>query len=322
MKLSVIIPAYNREETIRCTIDSVLSTGLDPLEIVVVDDGSTDRTADVVREFGSRVRYLFQTNSGPAIARNTGFAASRGRYVAFLDSDDHWFPEAVRTLIKHLDYHQEIPFIFGDALMGSTSAGFVSFTETFGGNSFRQLPSSEIEPGVRQFERRAFFRLLLRRNVVFPGSLIMRREIFEQVGPLDKSLFVAEDWNLLLRLALRYAFTYCDGISVSAYCRHTTNLTNDDERMNLGFCKALERLLEEPGLKADERAHVLHHLKRSRFSYAYPAYDREEYHTAGERFLDCLRAGFTWKPFFYWIACQFPPTVLTRARHLKQKYTG
>lgn len=322
MKLSVIIPAYNREQTIRCTIDSVLSTGLDSLEIVVVDDGSTDRTADVIREFGSRVRYLFQTNSGPAIARNTGFAASRGRYVAFLDSDDHWFPEAVRTLIKHLDYHQEIPFIFGDALMGSTSAGFVSFIETFGGNSFRQLPSREIEHGIRQFQRGPFFRQLLRKNVVFLGSLVMRREIVDQVGPFDKFLFGSEDWNFFLRLALRFAFTYCDGISVSAYCMHTTNLTKDQDLMNLAFYRAVERLLEDSELTGDDRDYTIKNLRRAKLCYAYPAYDRGDYYTAKERFLDCLRAGFAWKPFFYWVACQFPPPIVTRARRLKQKYSG
>ena len=92
MKLSVIIPAYNRVEMIPDTIDSILSCGLDDLEIVVVDDGSTDRTPEVVGAMGSPVRYLRQANAGLASARNTGFAASCGRYVAFLDSDDQWFP--------------------------------------------------------------------------------------------------------------------------------------------------------------------------------------------------------------------------------------
>ena len=92
MKLSVIIPTYNRVEMIPDTIDSILSSGLYDFEIVVVDDGSTDRTPKVVRAMGSPVRYLRQANAGPNSARNTGFAASFGRYVAFLDSDDQWFP--------------------------------------------------------------------------------------------------------------------------------------------------------------------------------------------------------------------------------------
>ena len=185
MKLSVIIPAYNRAEMIRDTIDSILNSGLDDFEIVVVDDGSTDRTADVVQALGSPVRYVRQTNPGLSAARNTGFAASCGQYVAFLDSDDQWFPGAVPTLVRHLDEHEDMPFIFGDAQMGSPDTGFVSFVETFGGDAFRNLPSREIGPGVRRFDRGPFFRQLLRRNVVFLGSMVMRREVMDQVGPFD-----------------------------------------------------------------------------------------------------------------------------------------
>jgi cellulose synthase/poly-beta-1,6-N-acetylglucosamine synthase-like glycosyltransferase len=88
LKLSVVIPAYNRAILIPDTINSILSCGLDDFEIVVVDDGSTDRTPEVVRAMGGPVRYVRQSNGGLASARNAGLAASCGRYVAFLDSDD------------------------------------------------------------------------------------------------------------------------------------------------------------------------------------------------------------------------------------------
>ncbi len=92
VKLSVIIPTYNRADLIRSTIDSIVNCGEEELEIVVVDDGSTDQTPDVVRPLGSPVRYLRQDNQGLAAARNNGFQASCGKYVAFLDSDDLWLP--------------------------------------------------------------------------------------------------------------------------------------------------------------------------------------------------------------------------------------
>ncbi len=320
MKLSVIIPAYNRANLVRGTIDSILSSGQDELEIVVVDDGSTDQTPDVVRPLGPPVRYLRQDNQGLAAARNNGFKASCGKYVAFLDSDDFWLPNAVPVLVRQLDEHPDVPFLFGDASMGSPETGFVSFVDRFGGDAFRNLPSREVAPGVRRFDREPFFRQLARRNVVFLGSLVMRREVMEDVGPFDPYPYGAEDWHFFLRLALRHEYCYCEGLTVSAYLQHSANMTRDQDRMNDGFCKALERLLAEPGLKAEEHALVLHRLKRSRFGYAYPAYDRGDYQAAGERFRDCLRAGFAWKPFFYWIACQFPSTVLTRARHLKQSW--
>ena len=201
MKLSVIIPAYNRAHMIRDTIDSILSSGLESIEVLVVDDGSTDGTSDVVQSFGFPVRCVRQTNQGLSSARNTGFAASGGQYVAFLDSDDLWFPGAVRTLIRHLDEHEDVPLILGDAQMGSHDTGFVSFVETFGGDAFRNLPSREIGPGVRRFNRGPLFRQLLRRNFVFLGSMVMRREFLDQVGRLfDPSIIRAEDWHFFLRL--------------------------------------------------------------------------------------------------------------------------
>jgi glycosyltransferase involved in cell wall biosynthesis len=320
VKLSVIIPAYNRATLVMDTIDSILSSGLHDFEIVVVDDGSTDRTPEVVRAMEFPVRYIWQDNGGLASARNTGFAASRGRYVAFLDSDDLWFPGAVPTLLRHLEDYEDIPFIFGDAQMGSPSTGFVSFVETFGGDEFRNLPSREIGSGIQRFDRGPFFRQLARRNVVFLGSMVLRREIIDQVGPFDPFPYGAEDWHFFLRLALRYDFYYCEALPVSAYIQHSTNMTMNQDRMNDGFCKALSRLLEEPGLTANERSHVKNHLKRCEFGYAYPAYDRGDFQAARERFSDCLRSGFGWKPFFYWLACQLPGPVLKGARSLKQRY--
>lgn len=322
MKLSVIIPAYNRADMVRGTIDSILSSGLDDFEILVVDDGSTDRTADVVRPLGSPIRYLRQDNQGLAAARNNGFTASCGEYVAFLDSDDQWLPGAVPILVRHLDEHKDIPFIFGDASMGSPDTGFVSFVETFGGDAFRNSPSREIEQGVRRFDREPFFRQLVRRNVVFLGSLVMRREVMEQVGPFDSYPYGAEDWHFFLRLALRHEYCYRAGLAVSTYLQHSSNMTKDQDRMNAGFRKALERLLEDPELRGDDRVITIKHFHRARFYHAYSAYDHGDYQTAAERFLDCLRAGFAWRPFFYWVGCHFPPTVVTRARHLKQKYSG
>jgi glycosyltransferase involved in cell wall biosynthesis len=322
MKLSVIIPVYNRAELIKDTIDSVLCCGLDDFEIIVVDDGSTDRTPDVVRAMGPPVRYLRQTNAGPGPARNTGFAASRAEYVAFLDSDDHWLPGAVPTLVKHLDEQDDIPLIFGDAQMGSPATGFASVLEMFGGAAFENLPSREVGPGVRRLERGPFFRLNLRKGVVFFGALVMRRDVFGQVGGFDTSLFVAEDFELGLRLALRYEFCYCEGLTVAVRHRHSSNLSDDHDFMNAGFCKAFERLLEIPGLAQDERVLVLDALRRIRIGYAYRAYDRGDLPVARARFSECLRSGFAWYPFLYWLACQLPASIVTRARHLKQKRSG
>ena len=107
MELSVVIPAYNREWSLRGTIDSALACGVEA-EIIVVDDGSTDRTVEVARSYGGQVAVLQQANAGPAAARNTGFAHATGSIISFLDSDDIWQPGVVPDCLKALRDHTDI----------------------------------------------------------------------------------------------------------------------------------------------------------------------------------------------------------------------
>ena len=113
-RVSVVIPAYNRERLVAEAIDSVLAQSV-PLELIVVDDGSTDGTAEVVSAYGDAVRYHWQANQGIAGARNTGIALSRGPLLAFLDSDDVWMPEKLAHQLALLDGDPHLEAVFGHA---------------------------------------------------------------------------------------------------------------------------------------------------------------------------------------------------------------
>ena len=106
-EISVVIPAYNHGRFLREAIDSVLAQTYAPLEIIVVDDGSTDDTEQIVRSYGDRVRYIRQQNAGVGAARNNGIANARGEYVAFLDSDDLWLPEKLAVQVEYMRRHPE-----------------------------------------------------------------------------------------------------------------------------------------------------------------------------------------------------------------------
>jgi hypothetical protein len=144
----------------------------------------------------------------------------------------------------------------------------------------------------------------------------------EQVGPFDPYPWGAEDWHFFLRLAIRHEYSYRAGLTVATYLQHSSNMTKERERMNEGFRKALERLLEDPELRGDDRSIATRQFGRARFYHAYSAYDQADFQTAAERFRVCLRDGFAWKPLLYWMACQFPSAVVTRTRHLKQRFSG
>jgi len=166
--VSVIIPVYNREKFIHAAIESVLAQSHRPTEIIVVDDGSTDRTAEIVQAFNSPVRYLFSRNEGPAAARNKGLALSCGEFVAFLDSDDLWPVDKLKVQIQYLLDHPGIYYTIGKVTY---------FLE----------PGSSPPPGFR--------RELLdgpRVGCVLQ-AMVARKTVFGLVGPFNGKLRTAED---------------------------------------------------------------------------------------------------------------------------------
>src|SRR5262245_40114640 len=106
--VSVVIPTYNSGRFIADAIDSVLANGRSETELLVVDDWSTDDTAEIVARYGSAVTLIRQANAGAAVARNAGMRLARGRYIAFLDADDVWLPGKIEAQVAHLDRHRDV----------------------------------------------------------------------------------------------------------------------------------------------------------------------------------------------------------------------
>lgn len=168
MSISVIIPAYNAEKYLAEAIESALHQTRPAKEIVVVDDGSSDRTREVVQSFGEKVRIIqHEANQGVGAARNTGVAASDGDYVAFLDADDKWLPEHLENLAGLLDMWPETGLAFCQIeFVGRKSGMWPERIDGF------------LEP------RAAFFDML--RNIVcVPSAMMVRRRIHEHIGGFD-----------------------------------------------------------------------------------------------------------------------------------------
>ena len=189
--ISVIIPTYNYARFIREAIDSALAQTHAPLEVIVVDDGSTDDTAQVLAEYGSSIRAIRQQNQGVAAARNTGLAAARGEYVTFLDSDDVWKPLKLERQIARFD---------ADPALGLVHCG----AETFDG----QGRTLTIHLGGAEGWVAADL-LRLDREVIMSGSNIMvPRRVAEEIGGFDVRLPPSEDWDFHYRVATRYRVGY------------------------------------------------------------------------------------------------------------------
>lgn len=190
--VSVIIPTYNRARYVAQAINSVLAQTVTPEEIIVVDDGSTDNTQEVLKRFGDRIRYISQNNAGPGIARNTGIKSSQNEYIAFLDSDDLWEPNRLERQLAAAERYQHAPVLwFSDFKVLRADATL--------------LPSKWKQDGI--FCPDQTEGVLERPNewlgggyVIWTSSVLAKREALLSVGLYDARR-EAEDWALYVKLA-------------------------------------------------------------------------------------------------------------------------
>jgi len=185
-EVSVVIPTYNRKEMVQEAVESVLSQTYQDFELIVVDDGSEDGTGEVLREkFGERIIYLYQKNQGVSRARNRGIETSRGKYIAFLDSDDLWLKKKLERQVQFMQQNPEAMICYTDEIW--------------------------IRRGVRVNPKKKhakhsgwIYPQCLPLCIISPSSVLMRRELLEEVGGFDPEFPVCEDYDLWLRVALRY----------------------------------------------------------------------------------------------------------------------
>ncbi|MGQ9611024.1 MAG: glycosyltransferase family 2 protein [bacterium] len=223
--ISVIIPTYNYGEFVSYAIKSVLCQTYQDFELIIVDDGSTDNTKEIVQEFvnsDKRIRYLYQKNRGLSSARNTGIKASRGMFIAFLDADDIWFPEK-------LEYQMEI--MKNIHSIGLVGCGYINFNYN-DGNTQIIIPDQELD----------LARELTVKNAIYGSAsgVLVKKECFERVGLFDEKLKAAEDWDMWLRIIKHYDIRFVDKPMVKIRI-HNRNMSKNVERMRNAQIQVLRK---------------------------------------------------------------------------------
>jgi glycosyltransferase involved in cell wall biosynthesis len=184
-EVSVILPTYNRGWILKEAIDSVLAQDFKDFELIVVDDGSTDDTGQILEAYDQDLLVYRQSNRGVSAARNRGIGAANCRLIAFLDSDDLWLP---RKLSTQVDFFNSNP----DAIINQTEEIWIR-------NGVR------VNPGTRHHKYAGMiFKRSLALCLVSPSAVMMRRSLFDEVGLFDEDLPACEDYDLWLRLSWRY----------------------------------------------------------------------------------------------------------------------
>jgi glycosyltransferase involved in cell wall biosynthesis len=240
--VAVIIPAYNAERFLDETLESVRAQTAPPSEIIVVDDGSTDRTAEVACRH--HVTVLSQPNTGPSAARNAAIRHTGQPWVAFLDADDVWEPDKLAVQWHAVQICPEAGGVFSD---------FVEFDATgpVGAPYFSRKPHywavkrTEVAPGVMVCDRDSLGRHTLEGNFFAPSTLLVRRSLLMQIGLFDPGVWGREDIDCILRL-----LTVCPMAVVERPLMrsrlHQTNLTQDHYRMAVAGIALAQRVLENP----------------------------------------------------------------------------
>jgi GT2 family glycosyltransferase len=321
IRVSIIIPTYNRATRLRACLESVCSHAQTDQEVVVVDDGSTDETTEVVKAFGSAVRYFHQQNAGPSAARNAGVRAARGRYVAFLDSDDRLLSEPRERVLQFLDRHPDVGVVFTDALVEDATGSSTRAFRRAQLETFWALPHETTPEGLRVFDRAAFMRaMILDRCYLVPSISVIRRAAFETSGLFDERLIGYEEWDLFVRLAAAFPFAYLDE-PAAVIEKHESNLSGDLEKMVVSGVRVLDKLLDGAVAMPDDlRRATTDKMNAMSFDAAYHAFVRGDAAVARARFAAHMsRWGMSGRVLRYWALTWLPSRPVQRLRAWKTR---
>jgi glycosyltransferase involved in cell wall biosynthesis len=264
--VSVVVPAFNAASTLASTLDSIIHQTYQALDVVIVDDGSTDVTRSIAHRFcqmDSRIRVIAQLNSGVAAARNAGICASKGDFVAFIDADDLWHPTKIeRQLRALLQQSPDVALVYSPFRVIDGEGNVMA-------SARRQHASGWV------LDRH------LKTNIVGNGSsILVRKSVLQEFGGFDPWLRQqgaegCEDLLLQLRIAFRYKFCEVPEYLVG-YRRHGGNMSADRDRMTRSGMLAIRRALSECAAPARSTRGVLARYEWKRFKLAVRRGDRHE----------------------------------------------
>lgn len=229
--VSVVIATYNRARFLPETIESVLQQRFRDFELIVVDDGSTDETQQVLKSYGDQIRSFYQENRGPSAARNFGIRSARGRWISIQDSDDLCTPDHLGVLFGFAEKNPDCGMVFAN---GAYLAGPEHNRETI-------IPEEKsrclAQQGVKLVD-------LFDKSIVRLQAALISREYLEAIGGLDENLHICMDLDLAFRLFMRYPVTYLDRV-VFLYRKHEGNIGRNQELRLLENIRVIEKLLRE-----------------------------------------------------------------------------
>lgn len=262
--VSIILPTYNRDWIISRAIESVLSQSYTNYELIIIDDGSTDNTLEVIEPYGNKVKYFYVENSGVAAARNKGISLSEGEFIAFIDSDDIWEVDKLEKQVLLFDNNPSydlcycgVNYYHNNALERDTLSHYGLIKNGF------------------------VFSKLLKKPSIATSSVVIRAKILKNIGTFNENFKLFEDRDLWLRIALNHRIYFLPNILVKMHrFSDANNLTNQESEMKIYYQILLKKLLTSKNLNIPDRLIIRGQLAKSLHDSAYDAKNKSEIDSA------------------------------------------
>jgi len=249
--VSVIIPTFNRSEKLVRAVESVISQHYNPLEILVVDDGSTDTTYKDLLKFGKSITYIrLNKNSGVSVARNTGINNATAPWIAFLDSDDYWLKDKLHIQMAFIRNNPETIACQTDEIWIRNG--------------------TRVNPKIKHNKPSGYiFHQSLKLCLVSPSSVLIKKSVFSETGMFDESLPAAEDYDLWLRISCRYPIYLIDKKLIIKEGGHHDQLSKKFHAMDRFRIASITKLIQSGVLSLNQKNAALNELKHKCSIYAH-----------------------------------------------------
>ncbi|BAY12841.1 glycosyltransferase [Calothrix sp. NIES-2098] len=282
--VSVIIPVYNGEKTIKKTIESVLNQSLSDLEIIVINDGSTDSTEEIVKSISdSRLKIFSYPNAGLSASRNRGLSLAACDFVSFIDADDLWTSDKLESQMQALLAHE-------NAALAYSWTDFIDADDNFVRTGARAKVTGD-----------AYTKLLLSNFLENGSNPLIRKEAFTKVGNFDESLRAAEDWDMWLRLADSYEFVVVPQVQI-LYRISASSMSSNFKKQEVESLKVIERAFAHP------KAASLQHWKKYTLARFYQYLTFKALETPPAKNKSWIAAQF------FWNFVKYDPSILRERR--------
>tara|TARA_B100000073_G_scaffold159894_1_gene132060 strand:+ start:2871 stop:3698 length:828 start_codon:yes stop_codon:yes gene_type:complete len=249
MNISVIIPTFNRKKTLKRAIQSVLMQSYAPYEIIVIDDGSDDGTKEWLKDNYPNVKYIYQMNSGVSSARNKGIKFARGDWIALLDSDDEWLPSKLKDQANEIELNPAAKFLHTNEIWirNGVRVNQMKKHKKYGGYIFEKC---------------------LDMCRISPSSVLIKKDIFDEIGMFDETLKVCEDYDLWLRFASKYPVHFLDQPLIKKYGGHSDQLSKVDDGIESYRIRSLKKIMNSGILNKKQKTITKDVLVKKMYIYA------------------------------------------------------